>query len=391
MNREQGRALVGISLSQLLLLSLWMSSAAVGPRLQDAWGLTAGQVAGLTMAVQLGFVVGSAGLIVSGLADLLPTRRLFALSALVALAANVSLVLLDRNQFSLALMLRLATGIGLAGGYPSALKAVAGWFRDDLGSATGWLIGALTVGAGIPYLVASLDLGWQQILVVASGLAGTGAIIMLVLVRDGPFDPPPVRVSLSHLRRVVTDRKVRLISIAYFGHNWELFALWTWIGVFLAASARAGGQSEGWTPVVAFASIAAGGAGAWAAGRWSDRYGRIPVARLALIISGGASLLTPVVFGLSAPIVAFFFVVWGIAVVADSPLFSVMVTEAADETTRGTALTLQLAVGFLVPLITIGMVPALADLWSWRYAFVILAAGPLVAIIALNRLETSDA
>lgn len=385
-SREQRWALLGISASQLLLLSLWLSAAAVGPSLQEAWGLTTGQVGGLTMAVQIGFVVGSVGLIVSGLPDRVLTRVMFTAAAVVALLANGALVMLDAGQYPLALVLRFLTGVGLAGGYPTALKAVAGWFRDNLGLATGLLIGALTVGAGAPFFVAGMDLVWEQVLLAASGLAAVGALIMALLVRDGPFDPPPVRFSWHHLRTVVTDRRLRLINVAYFGHNWELFGLWTWIGFFLAASARGGGYPGNWTSVVAFASIAIGGLGSWLAGRWSDRIGRVPVARLALIVSGGASLMTPVVFGSVPTIVAVLFLVWGFSVVSDSPLFAVMVTEAADATTRGTALTLQLAVGFLVPLITIGMVPALADLWGWRYAFIILAVGPLVAVVALNRL-----
>ena len=214
---------------------------------------------------------------------------------------------------------------------------------------------------------------------------------MAVLVRDGPFDPPSLALfSWHHVRTVITDRRLRLISVAYFGHNWELLGMWTWIGVFLANSARSGGYSEGWTSVVAFASIAVGALGAWLAGRLSDRFGRVPIARLALLTSGGAALLTPVVFSASPVVVTLLFVVWGFSVVADSPLFPVMVTEAADETIRGTALTLQLGVGFLVPLITIGMVPALADLWGWRYAFVILVAGPILAVGALNRLDKID-
>lgn len=384
---EQRRALTAIAISQLLLLSLWMSAAAVGPRLEEAWGLSTARVGGLTVAVMVGFVVGSVGLIISGLPDLLPTRVMFVSAGVVALAANAALVLLGPGQYWWAVALRFLTGVGLAGGYPSALKAVAGWFRDNLGWATGLLIGALTVGAAAPFLLAGTDLAWEQVVLAASGLAALGALIMAVLVRDGPHDPPPVRFSWQHLRRLVGNRRVRLISLAYFGHNWELFGLWTWIGVFLVASARAGGHPVGWTSVLASAAIAVGGLGAWLAGRWSDHYGRIPIAKLALGVSGGAALLTPMVYGAQPTVVAFVFLVWGFAVVADSPLFSVMTTEAADETTRGTALTLQLGVGFLIPIITIGMVPALAEVWGWRYAFVILAAGPVFAIGALTRLE----
>ena len=384
---EQRLALTAISISLLLLFSLWLSGAAVGPRLEEAWNLKTAQVGVLTMAVMVGFVIGSVGLVITGLPDILPTRALFVIATLVALASNAALVLVSPGGYWWAVALRFVTGVGLAGGYPSAIKAVAGWFRDNLGSATGLLIGALTVGAAAPFLVVGMHLAWEHVVLATSGLATLGALIMAVLVGDGPYDPTPVRFSWHHLRGLVGNRRLRLISLAYFGHNWELFGLWTWIGVFLAASARSGGYREVWTSLVAFAAVAIGGLGTWLAGRWSDRHGRIPIARMALLVSGGTALLTPLVFGAQPVVVTLLFVVWGFSVVADSPLFSVMTTEAADETMRGTALTLQLAVGFLVPLITIGMVPALAQAWGWRFAFVILAVGPIVAIAALNRLE----
>ena len=263
---EQRLALTAISVSLLLLFSLWLSAAAVGPRLEAEWGLSTAQVGGLTMAVMVGFVVGSVGLIITGLPDLLPTRAMFAIATVVALSANAALVLLGPGQYRWAVVLRFLTGVGLAGGYPTAIKAVAGWFRETLGSAAGVLIGALTVGAAAPFLVAGMDLAWEQVVLASSGLAALGALIMAALVGDGPYDPPPVRFSWHDLRRLFGNRRVRLVSLAYFGHNWELFGLWTWIGVFLAASARSGGYPEAWTSPVAFAAVAIGALGAWLAG-----------------------------------------------------------------------------------------------------------------------------
>ena len=187
---EQRLALTAISISMLLLFSLWLSAAAVGPRLEAAWSLSTAQVGVLTMAVMVGFVIGSVGLIITGLPDLLPTRAMFAIATVIALAANAALVLVGPGQHWWAVVLRFLTGVGLAGGYPSAIKAVAGWFRDNLGSATGVLIGALTVGAAAPFLVAGIDLAWEQVVLATSGLAALGAIIMAVLVGDGPYDPP---------------------------------------------------------------------------------------------------------------------------------------------------------------------------------------------------------
>ncbi len=99
--------------------------------------------------------------------------------------------------------------------------------------------------------------------------------------------------------------------------------------------------------------------------------------------------MTPLVFGLNPLLVVPIFLVWGLAVVADSAQFSTMVTETAADHYRGTALTLQTALGFLLTLVTIRGVPLLAEAWGWRWAFPWLAVGPALGIAAMVRLRRS--
>lgn len=127
--RTQRRALIFVASSQLLALTLWFSASAVGPQLEEAWGLTMGQTAGLTLAVQIGLVVGALGSAVFGVADALASRRLFVIAALTGSATNAALVMLGPGDATLAFVLRLLTGMALAGVYPSGLKVMAGWFR----------------------------------------------------------------------------------------------------------------------------------------------------------------------------------------------------------------------------------------------------------------------
>ena len=108
-----------------------------------------------------------------------------------------------------------------------------------------------------------------------------------------------------------------------------------------------------------------------------------------MVASGSAAVLTPLVFGLSPVIVVGLFLFWGFVVVADSAQFSAMVTEVSDDTTRGTALALQTAVGFLLTLVTIRGVPVLADAWGWRWAFPLLAVGPAFGVAAMVVLKRS--
>ncbi len=387
--RQQRRALGAIAGSQLLVLTLWFSASAVTPQLESDWGLTSGEAVGLTIAVQIGFVVGALASALLSIADVVPARRLFVFSAIAGAGVNVLLLTLGPGDTVQAFGLRFATGLALAGVYPSGLKVMAGWFRRGRGMALGVLVGALTVGSAAPHLIRSVGLGWRGVLFTASLLAVGGAVVMLLLVGDGPYETAPSQFSWRHVGSVVHNRGVRLSTYGYLGHMWELYAMWAWTAAFLTASAVAGGYSTGWVPTATFMIIAIGGAGAWLAGIAADRRGRTLVAGASMAVSGTCALLTPLVFGLNPVLVVPLFLVWGFSVVADSAQFSTMVTETADATTRGTALTLQTALGFLLTLVTIRGIPWLAEDWGWQWAFPILALGPAVGIAAMVALKRS--
>ncbi len=387
-HRQRG-ALAAIAGSQLLVLTLWFSASAVAPQLEMLWGLSSGQTAGLTLAVQIGFVAGALGSAITGLADAVPSRTLFGVAAVVGAGVNAALVLLDGSSYPAAFGLRMATGVALAAVYPSGLKAMAGWFREGRGMALGVLVGALTVGSATPHLIRGFGLAWTGVVLTASGLALVGALIMWIWVADGPYETTAQAFSFSLVGRALANRGVRLSTFGYLGHMWELYAMWTWTAAFLAASATAANRGDGWVPVATFSIIAIGGIGSWVAGRWADRWGRTRVAGGAMAISGTCAVLTPFVFGAHPALAVTLFLVWGITVVADSAQFSTMVTETADVAVRGTALTMQTAMGFLLTLITIRGVPVLAEAFTWQWAFPVLAAGPALGVLAMVRLRRS--
>lgn len=384
----QRRALAAIAGAQLLALTLWFSASAVAPQLEELWNLSSGQTAGLTLAVQLGFVAGALVLAITGLPDVVSSRTIFVTTALLGAAANAGLLALDGSQYPLAFTLRLITGAALAGVYPSGLKVMSGWFRRGRGMALGVLVGALTVGSAAPHLIRGVGFDWQGVVGGASVLAVAAALIMGTAVHDGPFEVKSSRFSWRHISCIVKNRGVRLSTYGYLGHMWELYAMWTWTAAFLAASAAAAGHDDGYVPTATFFVIGVGGAGAWLFGLWADRRGRTLAAGTSMAVSGTAAILTPLVFGLSPAVVLPLFLVWGFAVVADSAQFSAMVTETASDGERGTALTLQTALGFLLTLVTIRGVPVLADWWGWRWSFVVLAIGPALGVWAMARLRS---
>ena len=384
----QRRALIVVASSQLLVLTLWFSASAVAPQLEAEWGLSTAAASWLTLAVQIGFVVGALTSALFNLPDLVPSRRMFFVATVVAVSANTALVFLSGSPIVVATFLRLVVGVSLAGVYPAGLKVVSGWFDRRRGMALGVLVGALTVGSALPHLVRGTGLDWRPVILVSSVLAAIGGILMLKFVRDGPYETAASHFSVKLIGSVVANRGVRLSTYGYLGHMWELYAMWTWTAAFLFASAEAGGYSTTWVSAATFSIIAIGGVGSWWAGSLADRYGREWIAGGAMAISGMMALVSPFVFGANPYLVLALFAVWGLTVVADSAQFSALVTETADDRYRGTALTLQTAIGFMLTLVTIRGVPALADAVGWQWAFPWLALGPIVGIVAMMRLAS---
>ncbi len=385
---SQKRALGLIATGQLFALSLWFSASAVAPQLRELWDLSTGEEAGLTLAVQVGFVVGALLLAILSITDVVPSRRLFVVSAFGGAVVNLGLLGITAETVTVGLGLRFLTGVFLAGVYPAGLKVMAGWFRRGRGMALGILVGALTVGSASPHLVRGIGLDWQGVVIAASSLAVLAGL-MMTRVKDGPYEVPSQPFRLDQVGRVVRIRGVRLSTYGYLGHMWELYGMWTWTAAFLIASAAAGGRDYGSESLLTFVIIAFGGVGSWVAGVVADRIGRTRVAGGAMLVSGSCALATPLIFGGQLWVVMPVMLVWGFSVVADSAQFSTMVTETADDQFRGTALTLQTAVGFLLTLVTIRAVPAIADAASWRWAFPILAVGPALGVLAMIRLARS--
>lgn len=368
-------------------MSTWFSGTAVVQPLRAAWHLSPVQGAGLTIAVQLGFVAGALLAALTNLPDIVPARAVLVLSASAAALANAAFAAADGP--ALGLPWRFITGVFLAGVYPTGLKLMATWFREDRGRALGIMVGSLTLGSAAPHLVRGLRAyAWRDVVMATSWLTLAGAAVGLVLVREGPFPFPRARFDPAQAGRVLHDRGVRLACIGYFGHMWELYAMWGWIAVFLAE--RFAAPSAGGTPhasMWAFGVIAAGFVGSWWAGSWSDRVGRTTSAAAAMAVSGACALaIGPASAGPSWLVLAIA-LVWGATVVADSAQFSTMVTELAQPAYVGTALTLQLALGFLLTVPTLWLVPLLHERWGWTAAFAMLAPGPLVGIVAMLRLR----
>ena len=385
-----------LGLAELLGMSLWFAGTAIGPQLQERWALTGSQLGWLTTAVQLGFVAGTATIALLNLADILSARVLFALAALAGALVNTALLLVD--GFVPAVATRFMCGFCLAGVYPPAMKMISTWFKSQRGLAVGTIVGGVTVGKAMPYLVHAFPHAGIAAIVVAGSLgAVVAAAIVWFAYRDGPYPFIPRPFSWSLVATVMREPRWRLATGGYLGHMFELYSYWTWIPAFLAASALSSADSSAvssaasFVSSLAFATIAVGGIGCVWGGRVADRIGRERFVILALAVSGACSLLIGLTFGRSWLLLAPVALAWGFFVVADSAQFSVMVTESVPSHAVGTALMIQTSLGFLLTTLTIQLVPPVVESLGWAWAFPLLALGPIAGIAAIRRLLTLKA
>jgi MFS family permease len=402
-NPARWRMLALLATSELLGMSLWFAASAVSTSLASRWEIsTSAGATWLMTTVQLGFVTGTAVAAVLNLADLVPAARYFAGSAVLGAIANAAVLVMP--DFRLALVTRFFTGFFLAGVYPPAMKMVATWFRARRGLAIGTVVGALTIGKATPYLVlatagafvgtTTFDHTRPAWVVIAASIGALSAAgLVLAGYHDGPYPFQARPFSWRLVVDVWRGQQWRLATSGYLGHMWELYAFWTWIPAFIAASFTAQtGSSKPVSPtsvaVTAFATIAIGGLGCVWGGIAADRTGRERLVTLAMTASGTCALLTPFVFGKTTWVLSFFICLWSFFVIADSAQFSALVTESVPAHAVGTALTLQTSLGFLLTILSIQLVPLVVELFGWRWAFPVLALGPALGVAAIWRLVT---
>jgi MFS family permease len=377
---SRGRALGVLVAALVLSMTTWFSASAVVPQLRDEWGLSDGATAWLTIAVQVGFVVGAIASSALNLPDVLSTRLLILVSCAGAAAANLLVAAADGPRA--AIPLRMATGFFLAGVYPPAAKLIATWYRARRGTALGIGIGALTVGSAAPHLVNGVGgLDWEAVIVATSALTLVGGLLALT-VGEGPHAFPRAGFDLRQIGLVFRNRGVRLAALGYFGHMWELYAMWAWFLVFFRATVGDGAGAA----YATFAVIGIGGLGCYAGGVLGDRVGRAESAATMMAVSGLCALTIGLLADAPGWLVLAVGLIWGFTVVADSAQFTTLVTEHADQAYVGTALALQMAVGFALTVVTIWLLPFLEDGVGWRWAFAFLAPGPALGIVAMVRL-----
>jgi len=373
----------------VVTLALWFSATAVIPSIEAETNLTLWHKSLFTSAVQIGFVAGTLTSAYLSLADRLDPRWFFAASALMAATANAAILGFDATS-PVVIAMRFITGACMAGIYPVGMKIATTWAKGDMGLLVGATVAAVTLGSGMPHLVNAFGGVDWRFTIAATSIAALGAAGLITLVKLGPNLKPTAPFNPKAALYGFKNKALRRANFGYLGHMWELYAMWAWILIFLNESFKlsSNGDAQTLAKLASFAIIGlAGGLGCLAGGILADRLGRTTVTITAMTISGLCAVSIGFFFAGPPWILFAIAMIWGASIVADSPQFSATIVELSPPERIGTMLTVQTCAGFLLTLSTIHLMPYAVELLSWRYAFIILAAGPLFGIIAMARLR----
>lgn len=379
MNAVPRRVLPLLVLAQLGGTSLWFAVNAVMPDLQRDFGWPATAVGTLTSALQLGFILGTLVFALLAVADRLSAPHVFLVCALSGALSTVGAWAMV-DHFSALLLWRFATGFFLAGIYPVGMKIAAQWYRDGLGTAMGYLIGALVLGSASAHALRALAdaLPWPSIMLGVAALAAASGLLVLAL---GQPPQAPGRVSTLQwqaLRTAWQDARVRSSVLGYFGHMWELYTLWVLMPLILAT--RLEGVQLSWA---AFIILGSGAIGCALGGHAARRWGSARVAGVQLATSGICCLLAPWLLGAPTGVFYAWLLLWGITVAGDSPQFSTLTARNAPAQAVGSVLTLTNSIGFAISIASILLFVALTPHVPLGWLLVGLAPGPALGLWAL--------
>ena len=330
--------------------------------------------------MQLGFITGTLCFAFFAISDIFSPRKVFVVCSLLGALANLMIYLIAGGLVTL-LVFRFLTGFFLAGIYPVGMKIASGWYKEGLGQAMGFLVGALVLGTAFPHLIKGLGgtLHWNSVIISVSLLCVLGGILMYLLVPDGPYLYKGTKFNYKAIYHIFRSKDLRASAFGYFGHMWEIYTIWAFIPVILASYSTLH-KTEINIPVWSFIFIACGALGCFLGGIISMKKGSATVAFYQLSISGLCCLFSPLLINAPELIFLLILIIWGTTVAGDSPQFSTLTAETAPKEYVGSALTIVTCIGFSITIFSIEFVNYLLTVFDPKYVFILLTPGPVAGL-----------
>ncbi len=376
-----------IVISQFFCTSLWFAGNSIISDMARDLNLNQHFLANLTSAIQFGFITGTLVFAIFTISDRFSPSLVFFWSSILAGIFNLGISINDIDSTGI-LLFRFLTGFFLAGIYPVGMKIASDYYHKGLGRSLGFLVGALVLGTAFPHLLKNVitDFPWKYVIYTTTLLSFIGGLTILLFVPDGPFRKPGQKIKLTEFMIGFKNRNFRSVAFGYFGHMWELYTFWAFVPVMLLAYNTHYPGANLNVPLLSFFIIASGAIACISSGLLSQYFGAKKIATLSLFISCLCCILSPLfLFSNSTLLFIIFLFIWGLSVVADSPLFSTLVAQNAAAESRGTSLTIVNSIGFSITIISIQFIDLISDKINAQYIYMFLAIGPILGLIALFR------
>lgn len=376
-----------IVIAQFAGTSLWFAGNAVVDDLISELDLLEMFVGFITMAVQTGFIIGTLSFAFLNIADRFSPVKVFLACSIAGSLSNLATIW--GTSFTDIMFSRLFTGFFLAGIYPVGMKIASDWYKDGLGKALGYLVGALVIGTAFPHLLNFIgdEISWKFVMIGTSSFALLGGLVLVATVSDGP--------NRSSSKGLVFDYKViinlfklpnfKSAALGYFGHMWELYTFWAFVPILLALYNSFHPESAFNVSLWSFIIIGIGGLSCAVGGHYSLNGNNKKVAIISLIGSAICCLLLPFIYDFSIYPFLIVLLFWGIFVIPDSPQFSAMVAKSCDSSYIGTGLTIVNSIGFALTIVSIQMVNLIWSSTANIFVFWIMVIGPVIGILAISK------
>jgi len=380
-----------IVVSQFFCTSLWFAGNSIISDIAKSLDLDQHFLAHLTSAIQFGFITGTLVFAIFTISDRFSPSLVFFVSSILAGLFNLGISINNIDSTEI-LLFRFLTGFFLAGIYPVGMKIASDHYQTGLGKSLGFLVGALVIGTAFPHLLKTFLSGfhWKYVLYATTVLSIIGGLSVFLFVPDGPYRKPGQEIKLTAFMNGFRKTNFRSVSFGYFGHMWELYTFWAFVPIMLASYNNHYPEIHLNVSLLSFFIIGSGGLACVLSGLLSQHFGVKKIASLSLLISCLCCILSPLFLFINSSVLFITFLfIWGLSVIADSPLFSTLVAQYAPEDSRGSSLTIVNCIGFSITIVSIQIINLLSDKINAQFIYLLLAIGPIFGLIALLKNKTT--